>query len=788
MYDDGVEIAPPNRPVAWSRHNLVAVAASDAVGACVLVAPVRGKAVAAPCERLRPKGTFDVPTHVSFSPCGHTICAYFPVAQPVLVSRPLSRLPSAQDASGTPGASALPSLEQLAGAGATPSSTVMSFSTPQLGQLCVWSYVGASWTLQQCVAAHASETEGAIYGDVADICWLGAWRPWTRDESFKRGQMQGPPMFSRVASMPLEEAQQEQAFIVVSKLCFVALFHHLPDATDGFRMLHGWVHKPSVYPPPATLEAFDEVRAEHSGDAVAEDGMSHLAHVSCCPVPGQSAVLISYVVSDEPRSIPDAHESRAVCMTELRIELEGEMSFLTVRPMDTVATADGRISVLAWSPSLTQARQLRMFVATLDGEGTRISAFDVSPKAAGSADYASTQKSAESLDDWTAVRSTSLQLNGRVSALLTPPHSTPDGHTVWAAMPGAWSGFDVDTCKSTHNGPLGIHGPFAISPNGVLVCARSAPSGKVALAPLPVASSPLEERAGYLMALSMLRQCSASDVSCWMRLHTDDIGPVLPKAVRTASAALNMHTNGMPILRHTLQLVDMATSLVDAHDSHALQRLHARLRVVHDLSRTFKHLWSARSDTSAPNFALGIEASFDPKAALVLLSQVHRVVDLLEHAARGAIGAPCHELAVLTLAAPQRLFAEVLAGIHAFIGWLERVSNDQWVEALAISGATTPSPGGVSVYEHARVQLELAKRAAAALKSATVDVDKAAQALAHAKPVEAPFWDALFGTVIDESADDRTTTLGNYLAPAVPSRLKLATQAGCFFVPVVCEV
>ena len=95
MRDDGADVALLQRPVAWSRHNLVAVCASDADGPCILVAPVRGETVAAPIARLRPKGGSAVPTHVSFSPCGHTIAAYFPALRPVSGARPMSRVSSA---------------------------------------------------------------------------------------------------------------------------------------------------------------------------------------------------------------------------------------------------------------------------------------------------------------------------------------------------------------------------------------------------------------------------------------------------------------------------------------------------------------------------------------------------------------------------------------------------------------------------------------------------------------------------------------------------------------------
>ena len=166
-------------------------------------------------------------------------------------------------------------------------------------------------------------------------------------------------------------------------------------------------------------------------------------------------------------------------------------------------------------------------------------------------------------------------------------------------------------------------------------------------------------------------------------------------------------------------------------------------------------------------------------------------MSMLEHAARGA---PLHApLAVLVLGAPLRLFAEVLAGVGAFAAWLERVDAAQWAEGFVLgpaagAAASPPTPASaLPVLEHAHTQLELARRAARAVRAALVDVDCAARELARMPPVDVPLWDALFGALLDESADAHTRALAAALAPAVASRRRLATQPGCFYLAAVCE-
>ena len=784
MRDDGADVAFLQRPVAWSRHNLVAVCASDADGPCILVAPVRGETVAAPTARLRPKGGSAVPTHVSFSPCGHTIAAYFPALRPVSGARPMSRVSSAQDASGTPGGpTSLPTLEQLAGAG--PAASPSAGGSAVLGQIHIWTYDG-SWSLQQSIVAHASEADGMLCGDVATICWLGEWRAWVLGEPFARAQMHGPPMFSRNASMPLDEAQQEQGFVVVSRVGHIALIHRVPDATEPFRMLHGWVHRPCVFPPPATIDAFTESRPEHS-DAASDDGMIHLAHVACGLVPSrkcaltESALLIAYSVSDELRSIPAAHETRTVCVSEVRIELEGEMSFLTVRPMEPATTAEAQVTALAWAPALYAPKKLRLFVAAGESD-SRIAAFDVAQRAAGKSDLPAQLGPEDGSVDWSAAYAGSVSLHGRVSALMCPPHAGPDGRTVLGTVPGAWVTFDVDSLVERTGAPLTVRGELTLSPAGVLACARTGVDGHVAIMQTP--NGEQRGSAGRLLALSLLRRCDASDVACWMRLNTSDMASAVPEAICEASAALGMHSNGEPTLRHTLQLVNLALPLVDASEDPALRRLYWRLCVVHALSRVYAHLWSARTDANTQE-SFGADTSFDPKSALALLSHVQRALTMLEQAARGSVAAAVPELSVLTIPAPQWLFAQVLVAIHAFVSWLERVSSAQWAEPLV--GASFASPGTALAFEHVRVQLELARRAAESVRNAAVDVGLAARALANAQPVSAPFWQSMFGTLLDGTAEQRAESLSSTLLPAVRSRERLATQDSSYL-PAICEV
>lgn len=107
----------PDKPVAWSRQNLVAYGTSDEHGACVLIVPsacaVHGGKVNAsqvvarlhPPPRAPPIATstpyeLDAPSLVSFSPCGHTLLAYFPVMPVLTTNEPL--VPSASLELSTP--------------------------------------------------------------------------------------------------------------------------------------------------------------------------------------------------------------------------------------------------------------------------------------------------------------------------------------------------------------------------------------------------------------------------------------------------------------------------------------------------------------------------------------------------------------------------------------------------------------------------------------------------------------------------------------------------------------
>ena len=134
-------------------------------------------------------------------------------------------------------------------------------------------------------------------------------------------------------------------------------------------------------------------------------------------------------MSDELRSIPAAHETLTVCVSAVRIKLEGEMSFLTVRPMEPATTAEAQVTALAWAPALYAPKKLRLFVAAGEND-SRVAAFDVAQRAAGKSDLPAQLGPEDGSVDWSAAHAGSISLHGRVSALMCPPHAGPDGRTV----------------------------------------------------------------------------------------------------------------------------------------------------------------------------------------------------------------------------------------------------------------------------------------------------------------------------------------------------------------------
>ncbi|WFD30258.1 hypothetical protein MSPP1_001275 [Malassezia sp. CBS 17886] len=404
---DGVQSA--DHPVAWSRHNLVAYGDVDVLGACVaLVSVAEGsKHAAQPVARLhappRPATfpgvstapaplTLEPPTLVSFSPCGYTLLAYFPMSACVSgetsmagasAALPLGRTPSTDGVAPAP----LPTLEQMASTAsfsAAPSPATTPFPTtptpsdapgaapahalpPQQqpsdqGVLCIWTRPAAgppgAWTMKQCipVAPATCHAPAALVGDIAEALWLGGPGQWhvdpaacadgvaggsTTSPPFHRAPSRGPGTFSARTALCPEERQEEQLLVLVTSAGQVAFLHRLGDASgessascDTFRLYTTWLHEPSVQPPPATMEpvmrAFATERMDLANDAVCTRPRPlQLSHLACTVVPNEPVVLVAYVSAQA--CLPEL-----ISLTEIQIEVDREMTFFTTNPQSPI--------------------------------------------------------------------------------------------------------------------------------------------------------------------------------------------------------------------------------------------------------------------------------------------------------------------------------------------------------------------------------------------------------------------------------------------------------------------
>jgi len=325
------------RPVAWSRHNIVAHGVCDTHGASVVLVSETGCGVRTdkPIVRLHPPPrapaygadatVLGAPSFVVFSPCGFTLAAYFPVrpatdaaGAPVPIAAPLESLVNVVPPSSAAASPTIPTTPPLP---ATPGSASdvelgINHTVPwDHGVFCLWTRRSHSsldaWKLHHWLpvgpAFPAPAAPQQLHGDVVDVCWFGAPRLWhTTEKGFARAHARGPATFQTRPSYLLDQAQQEQVCLVFTSAAQVAFLHRLSERSP-FRVHYGWLHVPGVHPPPAMLDV-DSQRADV--------GLARVSHIACALVPDESCVLIAHAeAADAP-----------VRLTEIHAIINGEMT------------------------------------------------------------------------------------------------------------------------------------------------------------------------------------------------------------------------------------------------------------------------------------------------------------------------------------------------------------------------------------------------------------------------------------------------------------------------------
>jgi len=361
-----------NTPAAWSRQGVVAHGVRDEHGAHIALLGDTGRAVhEAPLVRLFPPTRapalgadmptqLGAPTMVRFSPCGYTLIAYFPAettaplppeqaagavqiptaALTTLTATPMQRTPTATPSSATlvpvpdhvspvptlPSATASPALTSMPG---TPQALEAMNTLPvapnviqgDQGVVCLWTRAPYApvdrWALHQWVpVSYVPTSPGCLHGDVLDALWLGTPRIWKMEgPTFMREPACGPSTFLPRAALSLDEAQSEQACVLVTRAGQVAFLHRLSGATaawNAFRVHYGALSLASVVPPPPTLDA------EQASDLHVPPMAVRRARL--CEVPDEPVVLIAYELDS------CTPHSAALGLTELQIHMDGEMS------------------------------------------------------------------------------------------------------------------------------------------------------------------------------------------------------------------------------------------------------------------------------------------------------------------------------------------------------------------------------------------------------------------------------------------------------------------------------
>lgn len=411
-----------DRPVGWSRHNLVAYGAVHRGSACVAVVPSvhMGKDVADPLvTTLYPPPRappvlnsnalyeLDTPSMVSFSPCGYTLTAFFPVSAvltPCDAAETVPELPTSvvyptQPADPPPLAANSPRAPVFSTASmGSPALTPLSFTpravphasgaampnlesdplglsspAPMLpydhGVVCIWTRDPeapiSAWSLQQWIPVSSHQSFTNLSGFVIDMHWLDNLRMWKCSENeYTLTPSCGPSMAMPPAGLGLGEAASQQAFVLVSNVGQV-VFVHRPQMGEPFRTHMGWLHVPGIYPSPATYEptTLDKMFAPLD-----------IRRISITALVDEPVLLVAY----QSVSLGSAMH---VQVSELTFDLHGDLSFFVVSPesplsmrspQDSLSGSEHKRLVptaMAWSCLMDDSLVLLLALATDESAG-----------------------------------------------------------------------------------------------------------------------------------------------------------------------------------------------------------------------------------------------------------------------------------------------------------------------------------------------------------------------------------------------------------------------------------
>ncbi|WFD19446.1 hypothetical protein MCAP1_001676 [Malassezia caprae] len=802
-------------PVAWSRQGVVAHGVRDEHGAHVALLGDTGRAVhEAPLARLFPPTrapalSTDLPTQlgaptlVRFSPCGYTLLAYFPaettarlapeqaagaVQVPAAALSTLSATPIQRTPSATPSATLAPvpdhgsPVPTLPSAAASPALTPVP-STPQAleamntlaiappnviqgdqGVVCLWTRAPPDpvdrWALHQWVpVSYEAPAHGCVHGDVLDALWLGAPRLWKMEgPTFVREPACGPSTFLPRAALSLDEAQSEQACVLVTRAGQVVFLHRLSSARaawNAFRVHYGTLSLASIMPPPPTLDA--EQAPDLHAPPIA------VRHARLCDVPDEPVVLIAY----EPVSCAPA--SAALGFTELQIRLDGEMSYCVVNPLPSVpvdgdSAATTQRTTIEWvrgasALSLWLCRAQLADPSATRSERTCVTEWVAQRAAASASDELRALWDSKPSD---ATDSTRGRWTLRVAATSeTVPHRDAVWATAWDASIGAevWGTLDARAgtfSRLSDSMPSSwlTRTAWALSPNGVLACTHLWPGGHLVCAPLPVAIRAPSD-AGHLFALSLLRHTAHTDVAHAVRAAGVGTYSHLVHSMQATAKALQWGRDsghqGLT-LPQTLHLIPVTLSLVSGATEEAQRRLHDRLALFAAWADMHRALCAARTDYNNTRLTwLATEAhpavAFEPAHTWALAQALRRAIAWLEQSASVSVqcqvpGARATDvpsdslLELLAHTGACHLVHEVLAGYLVLAKWLEQVTPAAWA-ARALSDARSPTAAqhAAAVQHHARVRDYVSTM----LASTPLDMVRIMEALAQAPyDVDAP--------------------------------------------------
>ncbi|PKI84919.1 hypothetical protein MVES_001074 [Malassezia vespertilionis] len=738
---------------AWSRHNVVAFAEAGARGTCVVLAELGQHGISEIVTRLPAPSrsppfdgassapeTLGAPTHISFSPCGYTLLAYFPALHPA-PHQPNSLLLPCSTALQTPIMDQLHrSIPEL------PSTSTADGTVPFLpwnqGVLCVWTRAPqlpkTQWDLRQTLSVSMNPLFAPnLLGDIASVTWLGGPRQWNCQpdgQGFARAPAQGPTTFQAHPNLPLHEAQDEQVCVLVTNMGQLCFLHRLPQATldarrtDIFRVHYAWLAQPSVQPPPATMES-DSLAGTTPMPFL---GCRYVGHVQTCPIAEEPVVLVAYLES-ATREMEIAASAGQVMLTEIQFTLNGAMSFYTVNPIEPLPLdptpilrlddplppeliVHGKaLASMAWLPgtdvddSVQLLFSLVVYQAPSEPAGTQLVSWAVRRHGMdlgeALAPLFSQPRPEATLDEakWHTIPCATAWVEHHVcTSFYVPSTPIPFAHTLLATASSTtangeiWATIHLDTLTFTPGVRLALElrarSSLAISPCGVLACTLLLPSAALAILPLPMAlgEHSVLDWAGRLVGLSLLRQVSCTDVAHWAKSLNTPLTTQMPLVLQQTAASLvfGAPTGKRPTMHQLLVLGVVVLSL-----EHGAQRaetfLQTRMHLFVEVGHMYRLLSCARSDKSDLRFSAQLArgtTQFFPHALWPLHRVLCRLLVWMEHAVReatsgGAASNARPSVFFELLAYPEAsvLFQDVLAGLSLYVEWVRTLSLDAWI-------------------------------------------------------------------------------------------------------------